>query len=875
MKEFNLNGVLTPEDKKQWRDAVLDRAKQQPCTDLLAKSKNNLYCCELCGSGTHGGRESDGAVKYYKDSNKWYCNACKNAALNGKPGDYMDLVKLKYSLQDYNETLDKAAELLGLTREDYAVQIKSRDDRITAGWQEHKAIKAKEEPANYEEYYKICATRIEDPEAISYLQARGISLATAQELNIGYDPAADPASAPGATGDEYKPHPVPRIIIPCSASHYVARSIDPETPKRYKKMNPAREKGAGEVSLFNSDVIKDPTEIIFVTDGAFDALSFEEIGEAGLALNSKGNGEKLTTILQKQPTEYYPQFVIVPDNEENPDTDASTKATAEELKSKLRLMGYQTIVYNVAGEYHDANDALIADRAAFIARAEAARKELKNAGAIERAFKLWAAGEQFTTEQNDWIIEKTDFLDYENIREFFTGHGLLDADSVPTEYGQKVITEKDDEPPAEPPAEPQENSVAKFLAQIQTEKYKPLKTELAFFDQLLGGGPIRQTLLILLAAPGSGKTTLCAQIAEQIASHGHDVLYLNFEMSNDQMLAKAISRRLKRKGFPRTAKQILQGYRWTDEEREKITEAVIEYQQEIAPYIQYNPDGASNEVEKLRNYLYSKGAEAKAAGKEAPIVVIDYLHLLTSKGDTDIKEQIKKACVMLKDYAIDYDTFVIAIGATSRSESGKITLQSGRDSSNIEFSGDYIIGLNYAALENGEADKGDLSRLQQEKPRKMVLKSLKGRLDDTGNQIKVFYDAANNIFYGQENSVFFGDPAPTDTPRRGSKFGALGTQTGGTRDQKRQRLRQAYINAKIEADAADEAVTLYMLAEQTQTTQATVKSWIKEFGGYILQDNPYKPEPGEVNQGDVVIMAEPIEEEDDYTPKKAGVRYSR
>ena len=81
-----------------------------------------------------------------------------------------------------------------------------------------------------------------------------------------------------------------------------------------------------------------------------------------------------------------------------------------------------------------------------------------------------------------------------------------------------------------------------FMAKIQTEAYKPIQTGMPAFDKLLGGGILRQSLVILTAAPGIGKTAFAQQVFEAMAMQGADVLFLNLEMSREQLIARSISR---------------------------------------------------------------------------------------------------------------------------------------------------------------------------------------------------------------------------------------------------------------------------------------------------------------------------------------------
>lgn len=647
-----------------------------------------MFCCPACNSG-HG-HNGTGAVKYYPATNTWHCHACEQG------GDVIDAYRLQNNC-DYNTALLYLAARAGITIDspqdaatDAAARLQSdaNKERDTQGGKDKKSAQNEnsgQAPADYRAYYEICRARLDDPQAAAYLQARGISIETAAACGIGYDPQADPAGAPGAMGDEYKAHPTARIIIPTTAAHYVGRRID--GLKEFDKVNA---KGSSP-ALFNAAVIYSGAGIVFVTEGAFDALSFAEAGAAAVALNSKGNGKLLLRQLQEKQTAA--AFVIVPDNDSNQDTAADTMKRANELNNALQSMNYRSIIYNVAGEYHDANDALKADPAEFKRSIAAAVKELN----------------------------------------------------------------RDD--------------ITDFLEKIKTEAYKPHRTGLNFFDKLLGGGIIQQSILLLMAAPGTGKTTLAQQLAETIAENGHPVLFINFEMSREQLLAKAISAKLYKRGINKTMLDVLQGYKWDITERADIEATIEEYRRDNYPRIKYNPAGVTSDLKKLLSFLQETGTRAEAAGEPAPAVIIDYLHLITSAEKLENAELIKQSLIGLKQYAVKYNTFVVAISATNRDsmKNGRITLYSGRDSSNIEFTGDYVLALNYADIDSGNVKPDDLeqlSELQRATRRYMILRALKTRANATGDSVKIMYDAAHNTFYGAADDFIppagftFDDGAP-------------------------------------------------------------------------------------------------------------------
>lgn len=302
-----------------------------------------------------------------------------------------------------------------------------------------------------------------------------------------------------------------------------------------------------------------------------------------------------------------------------------------------------------------------------------------------------------------------------------------------------------------------------FMGKVQTEAYKPLQTGMPAFDRLLGGGIVRQALVILTAAPGTGKTALASQVFEEMAKQGADVIFLNLEMSREQLLARSVSRICHRQGHKGiSAADVLKGYSWDDTRRGFIQAAADEYRRTIAERMQYNPEGTGTTLDSIMNVLNAAGEAAKQAGKPAPVVILDYLHLITTDKREDQAEILKKAVAALKGYAIQYDTFVFAISANNRAAntSGIVSLDSGRDTSAIEYSADIQLSLNYAALadrrkkDNGEYykasnpdDMAELQRGDANGNREMLVQVLKNRLNAPGGKLYISFNPAASVFY--------------------------------------------------------------------------------------------------------------------------------
>lgn len=287
-----------------------------------------------------------------------------------------------------------------------------------------------------------------------------------------------------------------------------------------------------------------------------------------------------------------------------------------------------------------------------------------------------------------------------------------------------------------------------FLEKIQTKAYKPIYSGLAFFDNLTGG-TMSQTLTVLLGEPGSGKSMLMQQLAENMATHsaGRKIIYVNFEMSKEQLFARALSARLKARGsICRTPRQILQGYKWTEKERQEITATIDDYRRESLKNISYNPAEVLPDLNNILEYLDT--LTEQAAGKPGPALFVDYLQLIQSDKVQEVKDRLTTVLIALKQYAIKNNTFVYLISAINRSSNGNITIASARDTSAIEYQADVILSIdNFKDQENSGGHQ------------RMILKVLKGRDGDfTGSYRIISRDGANCVYYdGKQGGRMYED----------------------------------------------------------------------------------------------------------------------
>ena len=309
-----------------------------------------------------------------------------------------------------------------------------------------------------------------------------------------------------------------------------------------------------------------------------------------------------------------------------------------------------------------------------------------------------------------------------------------------------------------------------FMAKVQTDSYKPLKTGMPAFDNLLGGGIQRQSLVILTAAPGTGKTAFVAQVFEAMAKEGQDIIFLNLEMSREQLYARSLSRIAYRQGHKGIASaDVMKGYSWTEQQRAIITQAADEYRRTIAGRMHYNPEGTGTTLDSIMALLENVGQAAKQAGKPAPPCVVDYLHLITTDKREEQAEILKKAVAELKAWAIRYNTFAFAISASNRTSnsSGVQSLDSGRDTSALEYSADLQLALNYTALmerrkkqdstdtyrANDPDDMAELQAGDADGNREMTVQVLKSRMNAPGKKLNMLFNPAASVFYPIEKTI--------------------------------------------------------------------------------------------------------------------------
>lgn len=192
-------------------------------------------------------------------------------------------------------------------------------------------------------------------------------------------------------------------------------------------------------------------------------------------------------------------------------------------------------------------------------------------------------------------------------------------------------------------------------------------------DNILGGGLIKSGLHILAARPGTGKTTLALQIAENVAAAGKRVLFVSLEMSREQLtqMRFAIEGGIDRRDLLSITDKDADLWR-------RVTE--------VAARIHSRP----LYFNRLSNLSVSR-IERLARSSKAELVVIDYLGLISHGNGKSLYEKVTETSGALKRMAMALNVPVLCLCQLNRESDGRAPKVSElRDSGAIEQDADTI-----------------------------------------------------------------------------------------------------------------------------------------------------------------------------------------
>lgn len=337
------------------------------------------FICPICGNGS--GSTGDG-VTFIKGTPRVHCFKC---GFNG------DLIALKAQENncDYRDAARVLAVLLNVADDwdkKYVNQTLLKNGNFIVNEDYQPSSENLSQIFSYERNIELLEDQTQffldaekNLQLTDYHLTRGLSLETAHKFKLGFVKDWHHPKIPNAPES-------PRLIIPTSQYSYLARDVTKnlnERDQRYSKQK------VGPSQIFNIDALN--SDLVFIVEGEFDAMSFYEVGFYAIALGSISNYKKLIDLLlerKPQVDKFLPTFfVLALDNDKG---GHSTTRTIRQLLNNLGFFNY--IAKNIYGKHKDANEALVADRESFSAAVK------KNAEDARQKFIQTFFGDAFSSD---------------------------------------------------------------------------------------------------------------------------------------------------------------------------------------------------------------------------------------------------------------------------------------------------------------------------------------------------------------------------------------------------------------------------------------------------------------------------------------------
>lgn len=244
------------------------------------------------------------------------------------------------------------------------------------------------------------------------------------------------------------------------------------------------------------------------------------------------------------------------------------------------------------------------------------------------------------------------------------------------------------------------NTAAELVEKFKSGKVSALCYPTGFtkIDKALDGG-LYKGLYTIGAISALGKTTLCLNLADNLAQSGVDVLFFSLEMDAAELVAKSLSRiSYQELDTPKTTRDILsRTSAVSDEDKATLLECATVYQEQIGEHLFIIEGMGKTGVRELRHIVEK---HISVTGQPC-VVFVDYLQILEPVDirATD-KQNVDQSVKQLKIMSRDLNIPVVVISSFNRENyEAPVSLSCFKESGAIEYSSDCLIGLQYSGIE--------------------------------------------------------------------------------------------------------------------------------------------------------------------------------
>ncbi len=619
----------------------------------------NKWVCPLCKSGT--GPKGTGAFSIEDDGQSWTCFAC------GEHGDLLDLIGKFENLTTFNEQMRRAEELFGAA----SMQTGRPNQNRTRTDQKAKSA---EPAADYSAFFLEASRHLSETDF-----HRGISEDTLKRFGVGFVPNWKHPKV-----DNPKVPTSPRLIIPTSASSYLARDTRAKLTDRQAEY--AKQK-VGSVHIFNAEALWKSETPVCVCEGELDAMSVVDCGCEAVALGSTSSIDRfLRMVGERRPVA--PLVLCL-------DADDEGVAGREKLSQGLGKLGVQFSVVPDLKGCKDANEvlmkhgrqtleALVRDAVDHVLRKAELASEAEDAD--REAYKKTSATEDLQQFLSDiWKVD-TPFIP----TGFFSLDRELDGGLNEGLYVIGAIS-----------------SLGKTTYMLQ-----------------MGNQIAEHGSHILYFSLEMSRMEL---IAKSISRH---TAILSTAQGYGAKLAK-------------TARGITTGRRWSmygEHEKNLIFQAMDRfggYAGNIFLHEGIGDIGVQQVREAVERHVAMTG--------KTPVVFVDYLQILAPMDVkmTD-KQAVDRNVLELKRISRDFKLPLVAVSSFNRmSYEASVKMEAFKESGAIEYSSDVLLGMQ---LKGAGVKDFDATEAKAQCPRDVELVVLKNRNGAVGAKIEYSYNPMFNLF---------------------------------------------------------------------------------------------------------------------------------
>lgn len=641
--------------------------------------KGDGHAAFKCLNPAHHDRRPSMSINYKAQGcPRCHCFSC------GANYDTFDLIRNDFRIFDDAELFKKGYELFGIDVEGG----RAPEGAETSEFQDLDKEPG-EETTDFTDALKAAHLQLMcTPAAVEHFTRRGITQELLDRYQIGYLPSGMNSILDAGHKVGLRKADAFKYVFPVEdgqgrLTYFLAEIdnralLDDGTPK-YAKPKGYRAHDFNERYLS----IKDPKELLFITEGIYDALSVEAAGYKAVALTGVG-GSRLIRLYKEQDCKAH--LVIALDN------DDAGRINAAKLKQACDEAGIPaSLLYDEAGDFEptaglkDLNDELVKGGLDFL-------KERLDRYCGALTFDLEAK----ELAEKEALYQHCAACDVENLEAHFKDLG------------------------------------------------KPLPTGISGLDRILDGG-FYPGLYVIGAISSLGKTTLCMQIADHVAATGADVLIFSLEMSRYELEAKSLSRLTLEKALQLTGyRENAKSYRqltahFTDIQNDQgdwsIYQAAKQAYKELGRHIFITEGIGSISVRDIRSAV-EKHIRLTSC---KPLVFVDYCQILASPALPDErltdKQAIDRSVVELKRISRDFDIPVLTVSSFNRDNYLEpVNFAAFKESGAIEYSSDVLLAMQLAGMDYRE---GEAEQARKKRIRSLQDAAIQAAKDNSGEAIEL------------------------------------------------------------------------------------------------------------------------------------------